>query len=88
LTQTNQKSNRHSSLGKAFNDTEAINYLKDTQELKKNMPRTRKRNALQKAAFAVLGVLVVYISQYTPDPVVKTGFFILGLAIVLYAVAK
>ena len=63
--------------------------LKNSNDREKEieMPK-RKRNPLQRAVMAVVGVMVVYVSNYTPDPVVRTAVFVLGLGIVIYAALK
>ena len=50
--------------------------------------RRRRNLAIQKAVLAILGVMLVFVLQYTPDPVVRFGVFILGLAIVVIAVFR
>jgi hypothetical protein len=58
---------------------------KDDEEMRK---RQRRINLLQKAVLAIMGVMVVYVSQNTPDPIVRTTVFILGLVIVVLAVLR
>jgi len=51
--------------------------------------KRRRRNILfQKAILAIVGVMIVFVSQYTPDPVVRFAVFILGLVIVVFAVFR
>jgi hypothetical protein len=62
--------------------------LEKTQPQDDDMSRRMRRNPIQRAVMAILGVMVVYVSQYTPDPLVRTVVFVLGLVIVIYAVLK
>lgn len=62
----------------------------ETEDKKaREMPKKKKKkNLLQQALMAIIGVMIAYSSQYATDALLRILFLFFGIAIVVYAVAK